>query len=123
MQAPSSTTFVYCGGGCNYRSVRVAPCIGGVDAEGGGLCHTGGEGQASEKALVKVSINLDAEWAKAEATQKECLSKMKAHFAHAKYSLILNKMLGDKKVELDGRERNQDLHKAADAGACPIFSS
>jgi hypothetical protein len=117
MQAPSSTSFVYCGGGGNYRSVRVAPCVGG------GLRHTGGEGQASEKALVKVSINLDAEWAKAEATQKECLSKMKAHFAHAKYSLILNKMLGDKKVELDGRERNQDLHKAADAGACPIFSS
>jgi hypothetical protein len=29
---------------------------------------------------------------------------MEAHTAHAKHSLGLDKMLGEKKVELDGRE-------------------
>jgi hypothetical protein len=41
----------------------------------------------SEKTLVKVNTDLDTEWAKAEATQKECLDKMEAHTAHAKHSL------------------------------------
>jgi hypothetical protein len=57
-----------------------------------------------EKALAKVSADLDVEWTKAEATQKEYVDKMAAHTAHAKHSLGLDKMLGEKKVELDGRE-------------------
>jgi hypothetical protein len=36
----------------------------------------------SKKALVKVSTDLDAEWAKADATQKEYLDKMKAHTSY-----------------------------------------
>jgi hypothetical protein len=58
----------------------------------------------SERALVKVRANLDAERAKAEATQKEYLKKMEAHTAHAKHSLGLDKILREKKVELIGRE-------------------
>jgi hypothetical protein len=38
---------------------------------------------------------------------------MVAHIAHAKHSLGLDKMLGDKKVKLDGRERDLDLHEVA----------
>jgi hypothetical protein len=38
---------------------------------------------------------------------------MAAHTARAKRSLGLDKMLGEKKVELDGRERDLDLHEAA----------
>jgi TnpA family transposase len=56
----------------------------------------------SKKALVKVSADLDAEWAKADATQKEYLDKMKAHTSYYQHSLSLNRMLGDKKVLLDG---------------------
>jgi hypothetical protein len=56
----------------------------------------------SEKALVKVSADLDDEWAKTEATWKEYLGKVEAHTAHAKNSLDLEKMRGEKKVELYG---------------------
>jgi hypothetical protein len=38
---------------------------------------------------------------------------MEAHTARAKHSLSLDKMLGEKKVELDGRERDLDLHEVA----------
>jgi hypothetical protein len=62
-----------------------------------------------EKALPKVNADLDAERTKAKATQKEYLYKMAAHIAHAKHSLGLDKMLGEKKVELDGRERDLEL--------------
>jgi hypothetical protein len=67
----------------------------------------------SEKALVKVSADLDAEWAKAEATQKEYLDKMEVNTTCAKHYLGLDKMLGEKKVELDGRDQDLDLHEAA----------
>jgi hypothetical protein len=69
--------------------------------------------QISEIALVKVSADLDTEWAKIEATQKENFDKMERHTAHARHSLGLDKMLGEKKVQLDGRERDVDLHEAA----------
>jgi hypothetical protein len=71
----------------------------------------------SEKALVKVSVDLDTKWAKAEATRKEYLNKMEAHTTHAKhrphqalpqpwqYARV-------KKVELKGRERDLDLCRA-----------
>jgi hypothetical protein len=52
----------------------------------------------SEKALVKVNSDLNAERVKTEATRKEYLDKMEVHTAHAKHSLVLNKMLGEKKV-------------------------
>jgi hypothetical protein len=67
----------------------------------------------SEKALAKVSADLDVEWAKAKATRKEYLKKMVAHTAHAKHSLSLDKMLREKKVKLNGREWDLDLHEAA----------
>jgi hypothetical protein len=54
--------------------------------------------QIFEKALVIVSVDLDTEWAKAEATRKEYLDKMETHTAHAKHSLEHDKMLGEKKV-------------------------
>jgi hypothetical protein len=57
-----------------------------------------------EKALAKVGADLDTERAKAEATQKDYLNKMEAHTTRAQHSLGLDKMLGEKKVELDGRE-------------------
>jgi TnpA family transposase len=59
--------------------------------------------QIFEKALVIVSVDLDTEWAKAEATRKEYLNKMEAHTAHAKHSLGHDKMLGEKKVQLNKR--------------------
>jgi hypothetical protein len=66
----------------------------------------------SEKALTKVSANLDAERAKAEATQKEYLDKMVAHAAHTNHFLGLDKMLWEKKVELDGKERDLNMREA-----------
>jgi hypothetical protein len=38
---------------------------------------------------------------------------MEAHTAHGKHVLVLNKILVEKKVELDGRERDQELYRAA----------
>jgi hypothetical protein len=67
----------------------------------------------SEKSLAKVSVNLDVERAKAKATRKEYLDKMDAHTARAKHSLSLDKMLGEKKVEIHGREQDLDLSEAA----------
>jgi hypothetical protein len=67
----------------------------------------------SAKALLKVSADLDAEHSKTEVNRKEYLDKMEAHIAHAKHSLSLDKMLGEKKVELDGRERDLCLHEVA----------
>jgi hypothetical protein len=55
--------------------------------------------------------------AKAEATQKEYLDKMEAHTTHTKHSLGLDKMLGEKKVQLDRRERDLDLCEAAQVEA------
>jgi hypothetical protein len=66
----------------------------------------------SEKALTKVSADLDVERAKVEATRKEYLNKMVAHTARAKQSLGLDKMLREKKVELDGREQDLNLREA-----------
>jgi hypothetical protein len=63
----------------------------------------------SEKALAQVSVDLDAERAKAEATRKEYLDKMEVHTAHTKHSLDLDKMLGEKKVKLDRREQDLSL--------------
>jgi hypothetical protein len=75
------------------------------------------EMRISEKALAKVSADLDAKWAKSEATQKEYLNKMEAHTARAKHSLGLDKMLGEKKVEFNGRERDLRLCEAVLAEA------
>jgi oligoendopeptidase F len=70
-----------------------------------------------EKALTKVSADLNAERAKAEATWKEHLNKMAAHTARTKHSLSLDKMMGKKKVELNKRERDLNLGEAALAEA------
>jgi hypothetical protein len=66
----------------------------------------------SEKALANVSTDLDVEWTKAKATRKEYLDKMAAHTTCAKHSLGLDKILGEKKVELDGREQDHELREA-----------
>jgi hypothetical protein len=63
----------------------------------------------SEKALTKVSVDLNVERANDEATRKEYLDKMDTHTARAKHSLGLDKMLGEKKAELDGREQDLSL--------------
>jgi hypothetical protein len=52
----------------------------------------------SEMTLVKVSVDLDPERPKIEATQKEYLDKMETHTAGAQHSLGLDKILGEKKV-------------------------
>jgi hypothetical protein len=52
------------------------------------------------------------EWTKAKATRKEYLDKMAAHTTCAKHSLGLDKILGEKKVELDGREQDHELREA-----------
>jgi hypothetical protein len=44
---------------------------------------------------------------------KEYLDNMEAHTARTKHSLSLDKMLGDKKVELNGREQDLRLCEAA----------
>jgi hypothetical protein len=66
----------------------------------------------SKKALVNVSADLDVEWAKVEATQKEYIDKMEVHTTRTRHSLGLDKMLGEKKVQLNERERDLDLHEA-----------
>jgi hypothetical protein len=50
-------------------------------------------------------------------TQKEYLNKMAAQTTRAKHSLDLDKTMGEKKVELDGRERGLELHEAVLAKA------
>jgi hypothetical protein len=67
----------------------------------------------SKMALVKVSVGLDVEWAKAEATCQDYLDKTQVHMARAKHTLGLDKMLGLKMVQLDGKERDLDLHEVA----------
>jgi hypothetical protein len=47
------------------------------------------------------------------ATRKEYLDKMVAHTYHAKHSLGLDKILGEKKVELDGRKQDLELREVA----------
>jgi hypothetical protein len=79
--------------------------------EGGGP-HREEKAKISEKALVKVSVNLDAEQAKAKATQKEYLNKMEAHTIWAKHSLNFDKMLEEKKFELNEREQDQGFREA-----------
>jgi hypothetical protein len=79
----------------------------------GSLIALEDKAKISEKALVKVSTDLDAKQAKVEATQKEYLDKMEVHTARTKHSLSLDKMLGDKKVEFDGRERDLGLRDVA----------
>jgi hypothetical protein len=70
-----------------------------------------------DKALAKVSADLDTERTKAEATWKKYLNKMVAHTTRAKHSLGLDKMLGEKKVELDWRKRDLERREAVLAEA------
>jgi mannose/cellobiose epimerase-like protein (N-acyl-D-glucosamine 2-epimerase family) len=65
-----------------------------------------------ENSLTKFSADLDAKQAKAEATRKEYLDKMEVHTNRTKHPLGLDKMLQEKKVELDGRERDPSLCEA-----------
>jgi hypothetical protein len=67
----------------------------------------------TEKALVKVSADLDTEWAKTEATREEYLDKMCMHTDRAKHTISLDKMLGEKKVPLYEKERGLALRESA----------
>jgi hypothetical protein len=58
----------------------------------------------SEKALTQVSAALDEEWTKGEAARQEYLGKIEAHTARGKLVLDIDKMLGEKRVELDELE-------------------
>jgi hypothetical protein len=49
--------------------------------------------KVSEQALVKVSLDLDTEPAKTEATRQEYLDKMRAHTTRTKHTLSLKNML------------------------------
>jgi hypothetical protein len=73
--------------------------------------------RTSKKALVQVSAALDAERTKAKAARQEYLDKIEAHITRNKHVLILNKMLGEKRVELDERERDLELRTVALAEA------
>jgi hypothetical protein len=66
----------------------------------------------SEKALVKVNVDHDTEWAKTEATRKEYLDKMRAHTDRARHTLDFDKMLGEKKVQFDKKEWDLTLWEA-----------
>jgi hypothetical protein len=67
--------------------------------------------------LVKVSADLDVEWAKTKTTRQEYLDKMHAHITHVKHTLGLYKLLGEKKVLLDEKEQDLELQEAALAEA------
>jgi hypothetical protein len=65
-----------------------------------------------KKALIKVNVDLDVEQAKTEVTHQEYLDKMCVHTTHAKHTLGLDKMLEEKKVWLDEKERDLALREA-----------
>jgi hypothetical protein len=66
-----------------------------------------------EKALIQVSVALDVERAQAEATRQEYLDKIQAHTDCANKVLDLDKMLGERKEDLNRKERDLELHAAA----------
>jgi hypothetical protein len=66
-----------------------------------------------EKALVKVSSDLYTKRVKTKATHQEYLDKMRAHTDHGKHTLVLDKMLGEKKALLDEKEWDLILWEAA----------
>jgi hypothetical protein len=71
----------------------------------------------SVKALTQVSVALDAERAKAKATQQEYLDKIQTHTDRGNKVHDPDRMLGERKEELDGRERDLELHAAVLAEA------
>jgi pyridoxine 5'-phosphate synthase PdxJ len=89
--------------------VLSATVIEGLHVREGELTRREEKVRISEKALVQVSITIDVKRTKAEATRQEYLDKIEAHTARGKHILGLNKMLEEKKVELDGRERDLEL--------------
>jgi cysteinyl-tRNA synthetase len=66
-----------------------------------------------EKALAQVSAALDAEQAQAEATRQEYLDKIQSHVDHGNHVLNITKMIGERKEELDRKERDLELCTAA----------
>jgi hypothetical protein len=64
----------------------------------------------SERALVKVSQDLDAKWVKTKATHQEYLEKMCAHTARTKHTLSLDKILGRRKSYPLRRSRTSRWH-------------
>jgi hypothetical protein len=71
----------------------------------------------SEQALVQVSAALDAEQTKADAAREVYLDKMEAHTTLGRLILDLDKILAEKKVELDRKEWDLELRVAALAKA------
>jgi hypothetical protein len=89
--------------------VLSAMVIEGLHVREGELKRREEKVRVSEKALVQVSITIDVKRTKAEATRQEYLDKIEAHTARGKHVLGLDMMLEEKKVDLDGRERDLEL--------------
>jgi hypothetical protein len=68
------------------------------------LIARGEKARISKKALAQVYYALDAKWTMAEASRQEYLDKIQAHTDRGKQVLDLDKMLGERKEELNGRE-------------------
>jgi uncharacterized 2Fe-2S/4Fe-4S cluster protein (DUF4445 family) len=71
----------------------------------------------SKMPLVKVNIDIDVECAKTEGTHKEYLDKMQVSTARAMHTLGLDKMMGEKKVKLNGKVQDLDVREAVLAEA------
>jgi hypothetical protein len=67
------------------------------------------ETRISEQALVQASTVLDEERAKDNPTRQEYLNKIEAHTTGGKHVLDLDRVLAEKKVELDVGERGLEL--------------
>jgi hypothetical protein len=66
-----------------------------------------------KKALKQVSATLDMERAKDKASRQEYLGKIQTHINHGNHVPDLDNMLGERKEEPNGRERDLELRVAA----------
>jgi hypothetical protein len=71
--------------------------------EGGNPHSEGGEGDDFRESPRVGQRRLDEEQTKVEAARQEYLDKLEAHTARGKLVLDLDKILGEKSVELDER--------------------
>jgi hypothetical protein len=69
--------------------------------------------EVSEQALGKMSLELDLEWAKTEATRQGYLEKHQAHTTSIKHTLGLDKLLEETKVLLQEKKHNLKVWEAA----------
>jgi hypothetical protein len=77
-----------------------------------GLVVREGGIKVSERALGRVSLELNTERAKTEATWKGYLEKLRVHMARIKQTHGLDKMLEEKKVLLEEKKRDLTIWEA-----------